>query len=63
MLPKFTEMELNWIIFNPYGLIKNLRHIDQRDGHVKLIGKNKDGNTTWAKLRGLIGQKRQNSFQ
>ena len=25
--------------------------------------KNKVGNTTWAKLRGLIGQKRQNSFQ
>ena len=37
--------------------------MDQRDSHMKLIGKIKVGNTTWGKLRGLIGQKRQNSFQ
>ena len=30
---------------------------------MEFTGKNKVGNTTQAELRGLIGQKRQNSFQ
>ena len=53
MMPKLTEMERKWIIYTPlplppYGFI---------------TGRNKVGNTTWAKLRDLIGQNRQNSFQ
>ena len=42
---------------------KNLWQIHSMDSHVKFTGKNKVGNTTWAKLLALIGQKRQNSFQ
>ena len=53
----------NWIIFTPYGLIKNLLQIHSRDSHMKFTGKNKVGNTTWTKLCGLIGRKRQSSFQ
>ena len=53
----------NWIIFTPYGLIKNLLQIHSRDSHMEFTGKNKVGNTTWTKLCGLIGQKQQNSFQ
>ena len=41
-------MERNWIIFTPYGFIKNLRYIHPRDSHVEFMGKNKVGNTTWA---------------
>ena len=62
MLPKLTEMEQNWIISTPYGLIKNLWQIHSRDSHVEFTGKNKVGNTTWVKLRGLIGQKRKTVF-
>ena len=53
----------NWIIFTPYGLIKNLLQIHSRDSHMEFTGKNKVGNTTWTKLCGLIGRKRQSSFQ
>ena len=63
MLPKLTEVERNWIMFTPYGFIKNLGQIHLRDSHVKFTGKNKVGYTTWAKLRDLIDQKQQNSFQ
>ena len=58
MLPKLAEMERNWIIFTLYGVIKNLKGqpCDIRESHVKLTEKNKVGKTTWAKLRGLIGQ-------
>ena len=52
MLPKFTEMERNWIKFTPFGFMKNLR-----DNQVKFTGKNKIGSMTCAKLHGLIGQK------
>ena len=44
--------KLNYV--HPYDFIKNLWQI---------YLKNKVGNTTWAKLCGLIGQKQQNSFQ
>ena len=50
-------------MFTPYGFIKNLQQIHVRDSHMKFTGKNKVGNTTWAKLCSLIGQKWQNSFQ
>ena len=59
-LPKWSEFEL---YSPPYGFIKNLRQIRPRDSHMKFTGKNKVGNTTWAKFRTLIGPKRQNSFQ
>ena len=62
MLPKLTEMDRNWIMFTRYGFTKNLGQIHLRDSHIKFIGKNKVGNTIWAKLRGLIDQKRQNSY-
>ena len=45
MLPKLTKMVQNWIIFTPYGFIKNLRLIHARDSHVKFTGKNKVSNT------------------
>ena len=51
-------MEQNWITFTPYGLIKNLWYIHPRDSHVEFMGKNEVGNTTWTKLRGLIGQEK-----
>ena len=35
----------------------NLWQIHSRDPHMEFMGKNKVGNTMWAKLRGLIGQK------
>ena len=41
MLLKLTEIEQNWIIFMPYGFIKNLWQICLRDSHVKFTGKNK----------------------
>ena len=63
MLPKLTEMERNSIKLIPYGFIKNLQQIYLREKHMNFTGKNKVGKTTWAKLRGLIGQKRQNRFQ
>ena len=59
-LQKWSEIEL---CSPPYGFIKNIRQIHLRDSHVKFMEKNKVDNTTWAKLRGLIGQKRQNNFQ
>ena len=59
-LQKWSEIEL---YSSPYGFIKNLPQIHLRDNHVKFTGKNKVGNTTWEKLRSLIGQKQQNSFQ
>ena len=59
-LPKWSKIEL---YSPPYGLIKHLWQIHSRDIHVEFLGKNKVSNTMWAKLRGLIGQKRQNSFQ
>ena len=58
IMPKPTKMERNWIIFTPYGFMKNLRQIHPKDSHMEFTGKNKDHNTTWAKLHGLIGQKR-----
>ena len=63
MLPKFAEMEQNWIMFTPYDFIKNFRQIHLRNSHMKFKEKNKVDNTTWAKSRALIGQKRQNIFQ
>ena len=57
MLPKLTEMEWNWIMFFPYGFIKNLWQIHLRNRHVKFTGKHKVGNTMWGKLRNLIGEK------
>ena len=54
MLPKLTKMEQNWIIFTPYGFMKDLRQIHQRDSHMKFTGKNKVGNTTWAKLHAWL---------
>ena len=62
-LPKLTEMQQNLIMFTSYGFIKNLWQIHLKDSHMKLTRKNKVGNTKWAKLCGLIGQKQQNSFQ
>ena len=59
-LPKWSKIEL---YSPPYGMIKNLWQIHSRNRHMEFTGKNKVGNTTWAKLHGLIGQKRQNSFQ
>ena len=47
----------------PYGFIKNIRQILRTDSHAKFSGKNKVGNTTCAKLRGLIAEKQGNSFQ
>ena len=41
MLPKLTEMERNWITFTPYGFIKNLRLIHQRESHMRFTGKMK----------------------
>ena len=46
-----------------HGMIKNLWQIHSRDHHMEFTGKNKVGNTTRAKLHGLIGQKWQISFQ
>ena len=40
-----TEVEENWIIFTPYGFIKNLPQIHPRDSHMEFTGKNKVGNT------------------
>ena len=51
-----------WFYQKSHGFIKNLWQIHLRDSHVKFMGKIRVGNTTWAKLIGLIGQKRQNSF-
>ena len=64
VLPKLTEMEQNWLNSSsaPYGFIKNLQQSHLRDSHVKFTGKNMVGNTTWAKLRGLIGQKTAKQF-
>ena len=59
-LQKWSEIEL---YSHPYGFIKNLRQIHLKDSFVKFTGKIKVSNTTWAKLRGLIDQKRQSSFQ
>ena len=59
-LPKWSKIEF---YSPPFRLIKNLWQIHSRDSHVEFTGKNKVGNTTWAKLRGLIGQKWQHSFQ
>ena len=39
ILPKLTEMERNWIIFTPYGTIKNLWQIHSRDCHVEFTAK------------------------
>ena len=39
MLPKFTEMEENRILFTPYSFIKNLRQIHLRESHMKFTGK------------------------
>ena len=39
MLPKFTEMVRNWIIFTPHGFIKNLKQIYVRDSHAKFTRK------------------------
>ena len=59
-LQKWSEIEL----YSPlYGFIKIFWEIQLRDSHMKFMGKNKVGNTTWAKSHGLIGQKWQNSFQ
>ena len=44
MLPKLIEMEQNWVIFTPYGFIKNFWPIHLRESHVKFMGKNKVGN-------------------
>ena len=44
---KLTEMEQNWVIFTPYGLIKNIWRIHLRESHVKFMGKNKVGKMTW----------------
>ena len=45
--PKPTEMEQNWIIFTPYGSIKNLWKIHPRDSHMcNSKEKNKVGKTT-----------------
>ena len=33
-----TEMEQNWIIFTPYGIIKNLRQIHSKNRHVEFAG-------------------------
>ena len=54
LVAKWSEIEL---YSPPYGFIKNLRQNHPRDSHLKLWRKNKVGNTTWAKLRSLIGQK------
>ena len=59
---KPTEMEENLIIFTPNGFIKNLPQIHPRDSHMEFTGKNKVGNTMWAKLHGLIGQKQSKQF-
>ena len=63
MLLRLTEMEENLIMFTPYVFIKSLWQVHLRDSHMKFMGKNKFGNPMRAKLRGLIGQKRRNSFQ
>ena len=63
ILPKFTEMERNWIIFTPYRLKKSLWQIQSLKSHIEFTGKNKVGNTMCAKLHDLIGQNWQNSFQ
>ena len=64
-LQKWSEIEL----YSPpppslYSLwFYQVPQIQLRDSHVKFTGKIKLATTKWAKLRGLIGQKRQNSFQ
>ena len=58
-----TEMDQNLIIFTPLRFIKNLWQIHPKDSHMEFTGKNKVGNTMWAELCGLIGQRRENSFQ
>ena len=39
MLPKFTGMEENGILFTPYSFIKNLQQIHLRESHMKFTGK------------------------
>ena len=64
MLSNLTEMEGIELYSPPYGFTKNLWQIHLRENHVKLTGKNTVGNgITWAKLRGLNGQKWQSSVQ
>ena len=57
MLPKLVAKcsEFELYIFTRYGFIKNRCQNHLRD--LKLSGKNKVDNTTWAKSRSLIGQK------
>ena len=63
LLLKLVEMEQSWIMFTPYGFIKNLWQIHLSNSHMKFTWGNKVDNTTWAKSHALIGQKQQNSFQ
>ena len=58
MLPQLREMERNWVISPP--MIYQKSSTDPSKGEARENHrKSKVSNTTWAKLRGLISQKRQ----
>ena len=63
LLPQLAEMVWNWIMFTPIWFYQKSSLDPLRNSHMKFTGKNKVGNSMWAKSCTLIGQKWQNNFQ